>query len=221
MKLILFDIDGTLLDSIKIDDFCFKSTFKKLHHIDLSNAEWNDFKHVTDLGLTKEIFEKYLNKQPSYSEIDAIKSEFIKQISSKTKEITQIKGAFEFLELVDSHNDLTIAIATGGWKETAVLKCKAIGIDLDMYVVGSSNDHYDRSRIIQISMDKALKEYRQNFFDSVVYFGDGIWDFEATGKLGINFIGVDSKNDGTLKNAGCKTVIRDFSNPVNILNLIQ
>lgn len=60
MKLIIFDIDGTILDSVNADDKCFIQTFKDLYQIDLTNADWNDFTNVTDTGLTNEIFKNGL-----------------------------------------------------------------------------------------------------------------------------------------------------------------
>lgn len=217
MKLIVFDIDGTIIDSVKVDDDCFKSTFKKLHNIDLAETNWNDFKNVTDTGLTIEIFEKWLNRKPNSLEIENIKQEFFKQINHRTKEIAPIKGAIEFINLIASHNDLEVAFATGGWEETAKLKCNAVGLNLDKYLLKSSNDHFERTKIIKLTIDEALKKHKLYTFDSVVYFGDGLWDLKTTSQLKIDFVGVDFKNNGKLKNAGCKTIIKDFTESKNLL----
>ena len=48
MKLVLFDIDGTLINSVKTDDECFVQTFDELYDIDLTKANWNEYTHVTD-----------------------------------------------------------------------------------------------------------------------------------------------------------------------------
>ena len=58
-------------------------------------------------------------------------------------------------------------------------------------------------------------------FETITYFGDGLWDFKTTQKLEINFIGVDSKNNGYLKDNGAKQVIKDFIEPEKILNWIR
>lgn len=220
MKLIIFDIDGTIINSVKVDDNCFKSTFKKLHNIDLTDAYWNDFKHVTDIGLTIEIFDKWLSRIPTQLELKRIKSEFYQQVSLRTKDIKVIKGALEFIELTASLEGLEVAFATGSWKETAKLKCNAVGLSLDKYILKSSNDHFKRSKIIEFAIDEALKKQKLNAFDSVVYFGDGLWDLKTTSQLKIDFIGVDFTNNGKLKNVGCKNIIRDFADAKYILNLL-
>jgi beta-phosphoglucomutase-like phosphatase (HAD superfamily) len=76
MKLIIFDIDGTILDSVNADNKCFTQTFKDLYQIDLTNTDWNDFKNVTDTGLTNEIFEKLLHRVAEKEEIETIKAHF-------------------------------------------------------------------------------------------------------------------------------------------------
>lgn len=220
MKLIVFDIDGTIIDSVKVDDDCFKSTFKKLHNIDLAETNWNDFKNVTDTGLTIEIFEKWLNRKPNSLEIENIKQEFFKQISHRTKEIAPIKGAIEFINLIASLNDLEVAFATGGWEETAKLKCNAVGLNLDKYLLKSSNDHFERDKIIELTIDEAMSKHKLNVFDSVVYFGDGLWDYRTTMQLGIDFIGVDFMKNGKLRKVGCNTIIKDYTDIQHILTLI-
>ena len=108
-------------------------------------------------------------------------------------------------------DDYELGFATGGWKETAVLKCKTIGLDLGNYIFKSSNDHYDRSRIIQLVIDEALVRNDMDRFESITYFGDGLWDYKSTIKLGIDFIGVDFNDKHKLQDAGVQRVIKSFA----------
>ncbi|WP_203256240.1 HAD family hydrolase [Hyunsoonleella ulvae] len=221
MKLIVFDIDGTLLDSVRVDDDCFKDVFKTLYNIDLSTADWSKFKHVTDTGLTVEIFDKWLHRIPTQDEINLIKHEFYKLLNHKIHEISTVYGALEFIDYISSHTDFKIAFATGGWEETAKLKCSTFGLQLEQYILKSSNDHFDRTKIMQLAIDEALLRTKTDGFDKIVYFGDGLWDYKSTLKLGIDFIGVDYHGSGKLKKAGCETILKDFSDFEFILNLLK
>ena len=55
MKLIIFDIDGTLTDSKAIDDACFVESFKEEFDLDIGELDWSKFMNVTDTSITTEI----------------------------------------------------------------------------------------------------------------------------------------------------------------------
>lgn len=221
MKLILFDIDGTILDSVNADDTCFIQTFKDLYQIDLAGVNWNDFKNVTDTGLTIEIFEKWFNRAPKQEEIEAIKLHFKNLLEANIQQCKVIEKALDFIELISNHPNFEIGFATGGWKETAKLKCSSVGLNLRDFIFKSSNDHYNRAKIIELVIKEALNKHNIKAFESITYFGDGLWDFETTRTLGIDFIGVDYKTKGTLTNKGIKHVIKDFTEVEKILNWIN
>ena len=61
MKLIIFDIDGTIANTLGIDDFCFREMLNNLYKIDFTEEEWLQIKDETsgtDSGiLIKSFFE--------------------------------------------------------------------------------------------------------------------------------------------------------------------
>ena len=221
MKLIIFDIDGTILDSVNADDKCFIQTFKDLYQIDLTNADWNDFTNVTDTGLTNEIFQKWFNREPKKEEIENIKSYFKNLLKDHNQQFIEIKKSLSFIKLTSNKSDFEIGFATGGWKETAELKCNSVGLNLNYYIFKSSNDHYNRGKIIEFVIKEALENHNIKEFESITYFGDGLWDFKTTQTLGIDFIGVDFKNNRRLINIGAEKVIEDYTEPEKILNWIN
>lgn len=221
MKLIVFDIDGTILDSVQADDICFIQTFNDLYQIDLTNANWNDFTNVTDAGLTFEIFEKWLNREPKEEEINHIKAYFKKLLENHTQQFTEVEKSLSFIEQASIQTDFEVGFATGGWKETAELKCNSVGLNLNKYIFKSANDHYNRGRIIEFVIKEALEKHDIKEFESITYFGDGLWDYTTTQALGIDFIGVDFKNNGRLINIGAEKVIKNFVEVEKILNWIH
>lgn len=211
MKLTIFDIDGTLLDSVKADDACFIQAFKDLHQIDLGKANWNDFTHVTDSGLSQEVFEKYLNRPPHSQEIESFKSHFYQLLSLRTNEFTPVPGALDYLRGLDQQKNHGLAFATGGWRHTALLKARAVQLPLEKFILKTADDHIARDQIIEAAIWEAKKQYGQDSFENITYFGDGLWDLRTTKKLGIDFIGVDHHQTGELLRAGAKQVIQNFS----------
>lgn len=187
---VMFDIDGTLVESCEFDAACFSAAVYEVTGINL-DADWSKYKHVTDIGILNEIiFENDLAERQQ-GICREIKSVFIKKIKRhiQSESISEVPGAGSFLNLLRSMQDVTISLATGGWYESAVLKLDAAGIDFADLCITSSNDHFSRIEIMKISIAKVA-----NGSDvATTYFGDGGWDKEACEALGLNFVVVGSK----------------------------
>ena len=221
MKLVLFDIDGTILDSVQEDDRCFIQTFHDLYQIDLMNSDWNDFKHVTDAGLTQEIFEKWLGRLPKKEEVDRVRLHFKNLLADVADQFMEIENSLSFIAFIADQPHIEVGFATGGWKETAELKCNAIGLNLNNFIFKSSNDHFNRATIIEKVIEVAKNKHNTDQFDSITYFGDGMWDFNTTKALNIDFIGVDYANNGKLRNVGVEKIIQNYAEKGDILNWIN
>lgn len=221
MKLVLFDIDGTILNSVSTDDACFVETFIELHGIDISEYTWEDFIHITDSGLTREIFQRYYGRLPIDNEVDIIKAHYFKLLSNRIMAINEIHGASAFINSLLEDNRYHIGFATGGWRETALLKTENIEVNIDQHTFKTASDHYDRGEIIKLAIRETKEVTQVEKFDSITYFGDGMWDFLTTQKLSINFIGVDYQRNNILSTAGAETIINDFQNIEKVHSLLN
>ena len=210
---IIFDIDGTLTNTTKVDDKCFIKSFKNVFEIDISNQDWLELTNVTDWGITEEIILKNWNRIPTKIEYSKMISEFVKQLHSELKEnekqFQEINGASNFIKFLRTKPNITIGIATGGWEKSANLKLKSIGIDSAEFAFGNSNHFKTREDILS----KVITELNYNWnneINRIIYFGDGIWDYLTCKKLNIEFIGIDNSKNNKLKEIGAKTIFTDF-----------
>lgn len=217
MKLVMFDIDGTLVDSTGIDDQCFMQTFWDLHRLDLHDVDWSAFEDVTDWGLSRDLFLQHYHRLPKLEELEALKNHFYALLKTKKAAFTAIPGALAFIESLDARPDFALAFATGGWPKTALLKCDWIGLNLRGYCFKSSEDHYQRQALMRLAEAAAEAHYGQSSFEERYYFGDGLWDLKACQELDYHFIGVDHQANAKLKNAGAERIIADFMKPLEIL----
>ena len=85
--------------------------------------------------------------------------------------------------------NVVLAIATGGWEESAKMKLKAAGFDISGVVFSSCSDAMTRSEIMALAAFRAKQDTGVTF-DRRVYFGDGEWDKMATNTLGYEFVAV-------------------------------
>lgn len=188
MHLAMFDIDGTLVDSMDFDKQCYLKTIRELFNIEVSkNVE--DYKHATDSGILDEIITQH-NISGNRAEIHRqFRHCFYTLISDHIAQhqdaIHEIKGASRFLNHLRSLENVSVAIATGGWEETAKLKLQTVNIDYRGLAFASSSDHHVRTEVMRIAEKRASNGIP---FQSKTYFGDAIWDKKASAELNYRFV---------------------------------
>jgi len=74
--LYLFDIDGTLLFSNKVDSKCFAQTFEEEYKQEFPSIDWNEFPHVTDHTIFRTGFHQVHDRFPLDHEIEDFRNKF-------------------------------------------------------------------------------------------------------------------------------------------------
>ena len=225
MKLLIFDIDGTLTDTIGVDNECFIRAFEDEFQVELTQTDWATFQNVTDAGLFQDLFELNFNKKPSTFEQDTFQTRFFEYLQSNLEKsperFSEIRGAKKFIESCLQHNEIKVAFATGGWGTSAKMKLRASGIPYKNLPLSCSNRFISRQEILADAVEQSSREHDSASFSDVIYFGDGVWDLQTTTELDIRFVGVDAKQNGILKNLGANQVINDFSEVESIFELLE
>ena len=176
IELILFDIDGTLIDS---SDDIVCATNATLNELGLKEVSKEQI--ISFVGKGFEIFMKNLisDKDPKFF-INAKKlfsKNWNKQCSKKAK---VFDGAFEILE---HFSDKIKGIVTNRRKEFAVMSLKSIGIyDKFQYVNGG--DSFEELKPHPAAIEKALKAFSIDKQQAVIV-GDMDVDIKAGKNAGI------------------------------------
>lgn len=135
LKLAIFDIDGTLTNTNSVDDECFVKALAEAHAITEIDRDWGAYPHTTDSGITLHIFQEKFGRNPEETELDQFKSCFVNmlidQYNSNSSSFAEIAGASIALNRLKRESDWAVAIATGCWRESALLKLRAAKIDID------------------------------------------------------------------------------------------
>jgi beta-phosphoglucomutase-like phosphatase (HAD superfamily) len=224
MTFLIFDIDGTLTNTMAVEDKCFFKAFELTFGLDISDQDWADFQNVTDWGITEEIMERNFNRQPSPIEYNSLMDTFtnlLKAEMSKDKtQFSEVPGASDFLALLSSEPEFAIGFATGSWSHSASIKLQTIGIQADQFAFSNSDHHKSREDITRHAISQ-LQEQTGRSPKQIIYFGDGIWDFKTCQNLEIPFIGIDVNGNGKLVSLGAEVVFRDYLDQSIILEAIR
>ena len=229
VKLAIFDIDGTLTNTNSVDDGCFVKALSEAHAITGINTDWASYPHTTDSGITLQIFREKFGRAPEDLELEKFKSCFVNMLTEEyhlnSSGFTEITGASVAITRLKQEYDWAVAIATGCWRESALLKLRAAKIEIDGIPAAFAEDGLSREEILQAAVSKSLKQHRQNNFGKTVSIGDGLWDVRTARRLNFAFLGVGSAEAATiLDRAGAKHIIEDFTDYnrfVHILNEAQ
>jgi len=216
MNLVVFDIDGTLLRSVELDDKCFVRALAEVLGIDGVAADWTRYEHPTDSGLLREIVHRHHARHPTDEEIDLVRQRCCQLLSlivlRSRSAIRQVAGASQLIERLRCDSRWCAAIASGSWQATAQIKLGAAGIDASGLPAAFADDSFDRSEILSLAIQRAGEQYRTDGFQKVVYVGDGIWDVAAARRQAVAFLGVGgSVAAGPLTQAGAASILGDFS----------
>ena len=206
--LIIFDVDGTLVDAETLDHASFNHAIREITGILMTDTMWSGFEEVTSQATIHQAFGKGRHEDLSLIK-DRVKDAFLAKLhlghGQDANAIRAFSGAVDLFSGLKKSPQVGVAIATGCWRETAHYKLKAAGFDLSDIPFACASDCYTRAEIISLAAERAGMPLEQ-----AVYVGDGLWDLRATRQLGIPFIGVGRKVE-TLRRAGAEHTMEVFS----------
>jgi beta-phosphoglucomutase-like phosphatase (HAD superfamily) len=190
MHLVMFDIDGTLVDSAGFDAKLYVEAVRRVLNVEI-HSDWNRYEHVSDSGILDEVLRRQRLAGDSTTLASRVQQHFVGLIRGHLERepaaVREIAGAKRLVERLLELPNVRVAIATGGWEPTARLKLAHVGIDVERLGFASSSDARARTDIMRLAAQRAMGGAA---FTRATYFGDGAWDLRASAELGYDFVAV-------------------------------
>ena len=199
MHFLSFDLDGTLADSEAFDGELYVEAVRCVLGVDIE-ADWTGYRHQTDSGILNEIIDRSAPNADRSSLHSAVRRHFTDlvhdYVAARGGVIPEVPGAMQFVSRLMKHPSVRVAVATGGWKETALIKIRGIGLDPLRLPLASSSDAMSKVAIMRIAERRALPNDNAQ---RKTYFGDSRYDEEVSRELGYDFIAMGENVDHHLR----------------------
>jgi phosphoglycolate phosphatase-like HAD superfamily hydrolase len=191
MHLVMFDIDGTLTETMKVNEECFIHSFKDVFGFADIDTDWSHYPRTTDSGIFHDVFTSRIGRSTAAQEISRFRQHFIQLLADASSQspFAPVAGADRLLSRLAQGGLHRVSLATGGWRDSARLKMTSAGMCFDDHPAASADDALDRESIMKLSKQRAAERYGESFAYTV-YVGDGVWDARACRSVGIPFIGI-------------------------------
>lgn len=196
---VIFDIDDTLLHSMADDDRLYRQAIRdELGEVRFRNS-LAEYEHVSDTGILREVLSDNGVGEPDRYFV-AIRERFLASLRQHVEQqgpFREIDGARAVLDRLRGSVRHSVALATGCWRESAELKLRTAGFEVDELPLATADDSAERVGIMLHALGSL-----DGRFESVTYYGDGVWDQRACRQLGWEFRAVGPALDGILRYDG-------------------
>jgi HAD superfamily hydrolase (TIGR01509 family) len=203
---VLFDVDGTLVDSNYLHVHAW---YRAFHELKVEVEAWRIHRSIGMDGSTLVASLAETADDDTRSQLEDLHSRYYHEMAPMLR---RLPGARELLEAVDALS-LQIVLATSAPEdELAILRDVLASDDLVSAVTSSKDVDTAKPRpdIVQVALDRAGVDAAH-----AVFVGDTVWDVEACERAGMPTIGVLSGgvSSSELEKAGAQAV---FENPSDL-----
>lgn len=189
--IVVFDIDGTLTDSVGPHQEAFLEAMESFDFPAL-RTDWASYRHHCDSGIFKEAWAEagLAGAAPVAVMEERLLARFEAVVARQPiPEIKEIDGAGAMLSAL-AKTEWAIGYATGSFAGPAAAKLAAVGIDAGAEVVVTASEFSTREDIVSAAISRIGARYGLDRSVPVISVGDGLWDLKTARALGLRFFGI-------------------------------
>lgn len=199
MKLILFDIDGTLLYTGGSGRIAFEKAFEELYGV---KDVWQDLvpDGKTDPVIIEEIVSRALGRSLTEREEKVLADRYHKHFEIEIQNPPRFEvlpGVPELLEILSRRPDVMLGIVTGNFEQAAWAKLRRAALHSFFRFGGFASDHGNRAELTRIGIERGRKLLGDHSGKVQIFvIGDTPHDVRAGKSSGAAVIGVATGRTG-------------------------
>ncbi|MGI9241255.1 MAG: HAD family hydrolase [Verrucomicrobiales bacterium] len=191
-RLVLFDIDGTLLNTGGAGIAALQQGFARAFPQQAASMPELDLAGATDSGLTINIF-RHADISPSEDNCEAFYLAYLHHLEENlpTFDGRLLPGIVDLLDRLSSHQSVAVGLLTGNIERGAKLKIEHYGIGRHFGFGAYGDDHHDRDELGPIAIQRASEITGRQFGrDQTFVLGDTVKDIRCARAAGVRALAV-------------------------------
>ncbi len=207
--IVVFDIDGTLTDSIPQHQNAFESALRSFNFPALK-TDWGNYLHHTDSAIFEEAWAEA--KFSESSNLAELETRYVRELDRQLalKPFVEIAGAASFIQWLNDQG-WVVVYATGSLRYGADKKLAALDIDSREAILVTASEFQTREELLLEAIRLANEKYSLSAGQKIISVGDGLWDLKTAQNLDLAFIGIGVGAKAKLLTDLGATVFADFN----------
>lgn len=224
LTLVLFDIDGTLLDVHGAGRRAFSQALVPVFGWN-DDCEYVKFSGSTDFNIVQQIMERH-SHAPTREEIDALFAQLAVEFerNMRTAKATLYPGVRELLAALSNDDRVLVGLLTGNLEACARIKLKHFDLHGHFMLGAFGHEHADRRDMARLALSRAEQHAGPDRpLTSRFVIGDTPNDIAGAHAIDATCIAVATGKFDTsaLAAAGADCVVETLADTQNILQLIS
>jgi len=218
MKIVLFDIDGTLIKAGGAGARGLNKAIKEMCGVD-NICDTFSLQGATDKENFTVAFKRASGKKPTAGQFRELEIKYLSFLpaevkrSIKAKKYSKLNGVEKLLVMLSKRKDVLIGLGTGNLKGGALIKLEPSGLGKYFAFGGYGCDSHIRSRVLIKAVERAEKLLKTKIRPADVFvIGDTHLDVLAAKDAGYHSAAVlDGFGDQNLvSRSGAELIVKDF-----------
>ena len=219
--LVLFDIDGTLIQTGRAGVRGMNAAFERLYGV-VSALDGTPIAGRTDRGIVSDVLRR-IDRDPTDMEIVAVRDTYLSELPAELARPVAapkcvLPGVEPLLDALSARPDVAVGLLTGNFHGGAMIKLGYFDLWRRFTFGAFGDDHHERRPLVARAVERSGRSIAA---DRIVIIGDTPLDVDCAQAYGAAAIGVTTGpyDAAALDAAGAQLVVRSLESP-DVLRLL-